>query len=300
MRLLHHYLHCSCLGFSVGTARHQCWTRNVTNVSFGSSYLLHQILAVSALHVHLQDPGDKDLDKAAAHHRSLALDGVQAVLTGNDPESSVSLFAFAGLTAIYCFGELAIKKAEHVELDIIGELASCFRISRGITTVLNARRLEIEDTWAFEMINFSAKAELATLRAAGLRIEHMQKLRALIESRLDGNILSHAYMQAAVRCEEHISLLLFNKADEAELSHLVMTWPHEIQEEFVSQLDQREPVAMVILAHYAVLMTMSPSFWWLDAWPCLLFDQIQRDLPSDLQHYLTWPSQMLGNRSNRT
>lgn len=297
MRLFHHYVHCSCLGFSVGTARHQCWTQNVPNVSFQNSYLLHQILAVAALHVHLQDPGDKDVCNAAAHHRSVALEGVQPVLTENDPNASVSLFAFAGLTAIYCFGELAIKRAEHVELDIIGELTSCFRISRGITTVLTARRMEIEDTWAFDMINFSAQAELAKLRAAGLQIDHMQKLSTLIESRLAGDTLLDAYMHAAVRCEEHISLLLFNKADEAELSHLVMTWPHEIQEEFVTQLDQREPVAMVILAHYAVLMTMSSSFWWLDAWPCLLLDQIQRDLPSDLQHYLTWPSQMLGNRS---
>jgi hypothetical protein len=300
MRILHHYIHCSCLGFSVGTTRHECWTRHVPDVAFKNTYLLHQILAVGALHSFLQNPDDRDLSHVAAHHRALALEGVQSVMARDDLDSSVSLFAFAGLTAIYCFGELNTKRMDDPKLDVIGELTTCFYLSRGITTVLTARRIEIEDTWASAMISFSADVELARMRAAGLRIEQMQKLSTLIELRLSGSDSLSTYMHAATRCEECIGLLLFNKADEAELSHLVMTWPHEIHQEFVHQLEQREPIALVILAHYAVLMTMSPLFWWLNEWPKLLLDQIQRVLPVELQHYLIWPLQMSRQLSSDT
>lgn len=165
--------------------------------------------------------------------------------------------------------------------------------------MLTDRRDEIEDTWALEMVNFGAEEELTRLRAAGLGLTQMNCLRTLINSQLGDDASIDDYMRAATRCTENISLLLFGGDDEGNLTHLVMTWPHEISELLVCRIEQREPVILVILAHYAVLMTLSPKFWWLAAWPHVLLDQIERILPTEMQYYLSWPRQMLGKREEK-
>lgn len=100
LELLHHYSTCSCVRFPSNTILHKGARRRAWAHRLSRAYLLHQILSVAALHLYVEDPRRTDLSNVATHHRALALNDVQSNLSNVTSDScSISLFAFAGLTA---------------------------------------------------------------------------------------------------------------------------------------------------------------------------------------------------------
>lgn len=95
MELLHHYHTCSCVRFAPQSVRHKCWTSDVPRIAFAHPFLLHQILAVAALHRYVQEFGSRALKTAATSHRALALEMVQPELSSSASEVGIALFAFA-------------------------------------------------------------------------------------------------------------------------------------------------------------------------------------------------------------
>ena len=265
-------------------------------LSFSHPYLLHQILAVAALHLYVEDPRRTDLSNVATQQRALALKDVQPNLSNAASDScSISLFAFAGLTAIYAFGELAITlDQESDERDHIGQLIACFRLSHGIGTIVRAREQDIRDSWASDLITFSAETELESLRSTGLKFAHADALFKLINTHAQAPDDVIAYTDAAVRCLEYIQLLMWQSdKDDPRIYHLIMTWPHEINPRCYELLELRDPVALVLLAYYAVLMSMRKRLWWLARWPELLLKQIGSVLGVEWDPWLEWPRAML-------
>jgi hypothetical protein len=257
---------------------------------------------VAALHRYVEDRSRTDLANIATYHRALALKDVQPTLSdvNTSDSSSIPLFAFAGLTAIYAFGELNITlEHEGGEHDHIGHLIACFRLSRGIGTIVKVREQEIQDSWASEMINMSADTELENLRSTGLKFAHADTLFEMINthSRAPDDVV--AYTDAAVRCLEYIQLLMWQADQEnPRIYHLIMTWPHEISPRCYELLELRDPVALVLLAYYAVLISMRKRLWWLARWPELLLKQIGSVLGAEWDPWLEWPRSMLKTLSN--
>lgn len=294
LELLHHYSTCSCLQFKPDTPRHRCWTNDVPQTSFSHPYLLYQILAVAALHLYTDHPHRTDWAHAATSHRATALEQVKPVMATANPGTGIPVFAFAGLTAVYAFGELAIQRRNQgAEHDAVEHLLACIKLTRGIRTVISAHRYDIENTWAGEMINLNADTELARLQATGLRFQQMDVLEAMIKDRsrtpTEASVLTHA----AHTCLRSIQILMAQHDDDNEIYYLIMTWPNDVSEEYIECVERREPMALVILAHYGVLMNMRPKLWWLREWPGLLVRQAEDMLGTEWSEYLKWPRMML-------
>lgn len=257
---------------------------------------------MAALHRYVEDRSQTDLANIATHHRALALKDVQPALSNANPSdsSSIALFAFAGLTAIYAFGELNITlEQEGDEHDHIGHLIACFRLSRGIGTIVIDRKQEIQDSWASAMINMSADTELENLRSKGLKFVHADALFEMISTHSRALDDVAACMDAAVCCLEYLQLLMWHSDQEnPRIYQLIMTWPHKISPRFCELIDLRDPVALVLLAHYAVLMSMRKRLWWLASWPELLLKQIGSVLGADWDRWLEWPRSMLESMSD--
>ena len=269
-------------------------------MAFAHPYLLHQILAVAALHRYTETRSRSDFANTAMHHRAQALEGVQAALADTSTDSSVSLFAFAGLTAIYAFGELAIS-VDHGGVstdDIVGRLIACVQLSRGISTIVDARRNAIHESWAREMITLNAFDDLALLRSSGLKLGYTNALRELVHTHTSDSNDAAAYIYAAELCLEYIQLLLYQRDEADQVYHLIMTWPSEVPPRYLELLGHREPIALVVLAHFAVLMHMRPRLWWLAQWPGPLLEQISHAIDAEWERWLEWPRMML-NKTER-
>lgn len=178
--------------------------------------------------------------------------------------------------------------------DIIGMMRACFGLTRGISTLVDAHRSSIEGTWAGDMINLDANKALERSRHAGLRFDQSHLLEETIRARVGSGTDLEAHLNAAIRCTENIELLL-SRPDEQdeEVYHLIMTWPNEMCERYMQALERRESLALVILAHFAVLMSLRRRQWWFTAWPRRVLQAVCERVGEDYSAVLRWPQRTL-------
>ncbi|KAK3935403.1 hypothetical protein QBC46DRAFT_413063 [Diplogelasinospora grovesii] len=76
-------------------------------------------------------------------------------------------------------------------------------------------------------------------------------------------------------------------------THVVLAWPVLISPEYIEALKQRRPEALVILAHWGVLLHLDRDFWMFGEAGRLLIESIARHLGAYWDEWLAWPKEVL-------
>lgn len=74
---------------------------------------------------------------------------------------------------------------------------------------------------------------------------------------------------------------------------LIQTWPMHLDPTCLKMFESHHPVGLVILAHYAAMMSMRSNYWFFNRWPRLLLDGVAGLLEQDWHSYLDWPRRMV-------
>jgi hypothetical protein len=295
LELLHHYTICCCVHVP-GEHRRQLWTREIVNTAFSHDYLLYQILAVSALHIFHQDRSREDLIAKAISYRSRALQKINPALANMTADLCIPVFAFAGLSMVYAFAELVALQHDRLSSqqpsDPIRHITGCLQQNFGIRTVVHTYREAIQESWASELININSDAEFALLSSSGLVFSHADMLHSLIdthERRPEYNSACHDALSVLLQT---IQILMWRPEDHPSFS-LINAWPSVLKPEFWELLEANAPVALLVLAYFAALMSLRPNLWWFALWPNLLFDRIEESLDEEWREALAWPKKVV-------
>ena len=75
-----------------------------------------------------------------------------------------------------------------------------------------------------------------------------------------------------------------------------LTWLAMGRADFAKQLEEREGLALVLLAHYAVLLHRARDVWWCKGWGRALVEAIEEALPPEggWEELLAWPRKEVG------
>jgi hypothetical protein len=63
---------------------------------------------------------------------------------------------------------------------------------------------------------------------------------------------------------------------------------------FFDLISQRDPLALIVLAHYCVALHQHRSIWWVSSWGYRVLDTIYKTLDHHLRYLLTWPVREIG------
>jgi hypothetical protein len=293
LELLHHYTTCCCINVP-GEHRRQLWTREIVNTAFTQNYLLYQILAVSALHCFYKDRSRVALLPKAAIYRDRALQTINPTLAAMTADLCIPVFAFAGLSMIYAFAEIAtLRDREGQSFDPIRHITACLQQNFGINTVVHAYRQDIQTSWASELININSDADFDLLSSSGLVFAHADKLHALIDAHERRSPWNSACHDALSVLLQTIQILMWRPEDH-HAYHLIHVWPSVLKPEFWEVLEAKAPVALLVLAYFAALMSLRPNLWWFQLWPKLLFDKIEESLDGEQwREALAWPKRLI-------
>jgi hypothetical protein len=292
LELLHHYTTCCCV-FVPGEHRRQLWTQQIVNVAFTQDYLLYQILAVGALHCFHQNPSRQDLAAKAVKYRGQALQNVNPTLANMTADLCIPVFAFAGLSMVYAFAELVIlRESEGQDYDPIHHITECLQQNFGITTVVTTYREDIRDSWASELINMNSDEEFDRLSASGLVFAQAAMLHSLIDSHETRPAWNTACHEALTALLQTLQILLWRQEDHFTF-HLINAWPSKLKPKFWQLLAAKAPVALLVLAYFAVAMSLRPKLWWFQHWPKLLLERIEERLGDEWREALAWPKQVV-------
>lgn len=294
LALLHHFTTCCCIVVP-GEHRRQLWKKEVVSLAFAHTYVLSQILAVSALHLYREDPSSTHLIAKAVEHRGQALARIHRTLAGMNAEVCIPVFAFAGLSMVFAFADVAIQlDADGANYDPVGHIAECLQQNFGINTVLQSYKEDIQASWASELINLDSKEDFDRLATSGLVFAHEKMLHELIDAHEYRKEWQDACHGALTLLLQTAQILMWRPQDHFTY-HLINAWPTKLAPQFWQLLATKSPVALLVLAYFAAVASLRPNLWWLHRWPQLLVRDITARLGKAWEEALAWPIQIVND-----
>src|SRR5882724_2356485 len=70
---------------------------------------------------------------------------------------------------------------------------------------------------------------------------------------------------------------------------MVLSWSISVGQEYVELLGSRQTMALVILAHYAVILKDVRGSWWAKWWGNQLIQEVYQVLNGDWKSLIVWP-----------
>lgn len=282
----------------------QMWQTAASTLAHKHNFLKHGLLAVSALHRASLDPSEKRrYQMIAAWHQNKALPEFRSEIAHPTEHNCNALLAFSQLLIIHCFA--SEEHDENLLLLVRGPhetgLPEWLQLIRGSCTIF-------EDVLQFltmgPLKKLNEEMEPRLLADAPEDLEYNRRLAHLAEmptfKRLpdprngpEGNLFP-------LPCALHELSRAFAKASAAQSrSHFTMwiavyIWPAQISAEYLGLLKQRDPVALVLLAHYCILLKPLESSWYMNGFTKRLLSRIVNQLDQTWHQWLEWPLEEIG------
>ncbi|PGH17946.1 hypothetical protein AJ79_00845 [Helicocarpus griseus UAMH5409] len=280
LRLLHHYT-MNTRAVMDRSPTHDTWRSTVVEYGFRHHFLLRGILAVSALHLStLHRDESRELFLQSTTHIGCALREFRILLSNPDPSITGPMFALAAILVLHGLGTAQVQTPE----DPIGALVHCISLVRGVRAVVN------RDYARLLMSEFGPLINVAQRHGVAGEIVEVRRLKELIRDREKNESMRNQYFEAVDELHE-IFLELQALDDERSAVAYIFSWAALSPERFMISLSKREPVALVILAYYAVLFQTSKKCWWLQGWYQRILDAVHAAVGPGYEDWLAWPRQ---------
>ncbi|KAK3361844.1 hypothetical protein B0T24DRAFT_96748 [Lasiosphaeria ovina] len=261
------------------------WQVDIPKQGFQNVFVLHQILATSALHLAFLHPAQRAKRALqASHHQSLAIQGIRVALTDITPDNCHALFASSGL--FFVSGFAASRPDENTPDGAgpkIDDLVDVFRLLRGIMCVLEASGDLLRSGPLGRMFSHQEEGD-------GLTVE-LQQLMTQIEEFLsrarqagghssisdDDNEAIHFASQVQTARERDIVEAAGNHLNRVIAKacamlkspeyRIIAEWIIAISDEFITLLRQKNQMALALLSYYCVVLRISErGYWFTRGW----------------------------------
>lgn len=263
-------------------------------LSFKHPYLMHTLLALSALHMlHGSDDSDPRLYALASTHNLAATQLARPQVARSDAEHRDAVYNFAALSSLYALAEPPLRTgptALQTSTETIVCLLQAFRMGKGILAVQDPFKVELEASGSLkpELWKDNKDDVLLTLDAD---YPQMTVLTSIVDDYCHEQHKDPC--RAAIRdLFISIAVLATNHKNHSSL-HRIMTWPMHLDPACLQMFEMHDPVGLVILAHYAALMSMRRNYWFFNRWPTLLLDSIADLIRTEWREHLRWPRELM-------
>lgn len=138
--------------------------------------------------------------------------------------------------------------------------------------------------WAYD--------EESVLPTLGTRYPQLPDLEHLIIQELDAEYQTSA-LDATKRLFIGLAILDSNSCDHSSAS-LIQRWPIHVSDAFLELCLARHPVALIIVAYFAVFISKRTNMWFNERWPWLIINSVDRELKgSQWEQFIEWPRQFV-------
>ena len=268
----------------MGSELQELWRLVVPRVAFSFEYVMHGLLAMSALHLSYLRPRDESYAVMAAEHHGKALESLRAAFQTENPQHATALFAASSLVALYVYACPPAVEGIKVPMWI--------PLFRGIWAIVR---------WRWDWVKQGELGRMLSVKLvgpghyAGEDTEFPSSLFALSQrgapGELDpGELEDDEVLQ--VYC--HATETLKEWWDRSWLTEYRAAagfgWPANIQDKFVDFIQEQRPRALVLLAHHCAQMeSVDSQFWWIKGRGADEIERIEGVLEDKWKHWLDWP-----------
>jgi hypothetical protein len=266
------------------------WQTEVPKEAQSSPFLMHGILAISALHISQGEANTSShYHKLARDHKALALSLFHSTVVDVHPSNGKAIWAFALILLFLEFG-LAL---EPNTLQGHGMMETHI----GLLTLLRASHLLLRPVMPWLAHGtFSPEIKLNILQIISPDQLEEDVTRVIETLGIYNNTLviapdeKNIFEQAIQELGTWLQLVPSRPAD---WSYLIR-FPLVVQSEYVNLLQRKHPMALVIFAHWCPPVYHAPYKWFITNWSKRVVAEIWNSTPLIWRPALLWPMKEVG------
>jgi hypothetical protein len=76
--------------------------------------------------------------------------------------------------------------------------------------------------------------------------------------------------------------------------HVMFAWLYRVSDAFTERLQQRNPTALIVYAHFVVLMHEMERFWYMNGWALHVMSGIFNAIATEHMLWIRWPMVRVG------
>lgn len=264
------------------------WLTEVFSHSITIPYLINEMLAFSAFHMSTLRPNQR---KFYHYHAAQLQTHALTIFKETNPEvtqeTCVPLFLFTSVLGIHMLCDTLIYREPDFD-HFVTRFVHYLRLHHGVRTVV---------AQAWSLLHDSPVKEAFAVGAVVYKLDSRLepgcgKLLALIQAANLGTELTETYKLAIQALQACTTVANHPRPDYVDING-VIAWPIIIPLEFSGHLQERRPEALVILAHYAVLLHQHRHSWLFGDSGRFIIDGVMQYLGQGWEEWLRWPQQAL-------
>jgi hypothetical protein len=276
---MHHYTISTCYRVTDTPASLSLWQIAVPELAQSFDFLMSGILATTSLHLAITEPSDQH-NTAALRHYTTAIAQFRPHLTSITPSNVSALFAFSCLVPLYSFGMHCVSPSS---LGPLFELNEVFNLLRGIAIIVKKGAHWLEHgLFACSLLPRPSNPD--------------HQFSSDVENALIKLSLCNDYRAATVGVQDMfltvIQLLretLILAEEHPGAKRTMLLFPIMVASEFMVKLNERDPMALTILAHYGVVLFWLREDIWLQSWGYEIVEAVSSSLDAEWKGYIEWP-----------
>jgi hypothetical protein len=301
IELLHQYMTATFCDLAGSLSMETFWRSNVLQIGFAHNFVLHFPLALSALHLAYLRPDRREhYVTQAGHHFSIGLREVTKILPRIDVDNCQALYISAVFVCFYTFG----KGPSPGDFLVFSEQgpAVWLPLLKGVRSIIQTVGPDVLFSGLLGLLAPKSGPKVVTeptvAKEQRPRVdweEPMQELRRFIASSADPNL--DIYLRAVdgmLPCFE----ATYGKSDGTYVgggeNQVIFIWLYRIEDSFVGSLQQKQPIALIILAYYALLITILDKHWFMTGWVEHIMTGIHGFLDEEHLVWMRWPMEQAG------
>ncbi|KAF8861078.1 hypothetical protein BDZ45DRAFT_740679 [Acephala macrosclerotiorum] len=286
------------------------WGNELPAVALNCDYLLHGILALGALHLAYLDDSNvmkqKQYSYLADHHYNLALGPFQRAIGNVTPENANQLFAFSTLLMIYNYGcnRIPGPAFPSAAAETQEGLPSWLGCIRGCSAIFANAEAHVEAGPMGFLITRGKQMMAILSTGAQPSPEDDSSLTQIKDVVLNLPVVRvsttvdemDAYLDALHRLRPLLAASA-QPLDSILRRALCSIWPTTVLDTYVRLLGEKRAPAMIIMAHYCLLLRGLEDCWYMKGRGLNLFYIIERSLGDEWATYVEHPRRELLRQS---
>lgn len=259
------------------------WQAVVPREAMRHPFLMHGILALSALHLAVasdDDLRDQYIDVSKAHQRQ-AVVGLAKISGKLKPHHYNAAFTLSNIMMIFSFALPEIT-GQTVSQSPVDEIHQVFLSTRKSGDVLSN---------VTDCVRNGELKMLLEYDTAQPKMPDTSRLAIMSLAQLNANLARkdpHHEKDVYDTTIKHLGHSLDKVSRGGETMIVAFQWIFQVPAKYIELFRKREPFALVILAHYAVIMHFLRRHWWMGEWSLKLIQEIGQHLDHNWRNSITW------------
>lgn len=265
-------------------------TQMIVTAALASPFLMDELLAFAAAHLGVLSAGtpSKDhYDHLAVHLQTRALALFNAAKPETTEQNCTAMFLFSSFIGMHMLYNTVNAQTDLQHL--LEDFVQFAGIYRGVGVVTNLAWHVIRESELSSIIGLIETVDKLNLPHEG-SCDHLVTRLMNAEGLLGPSSYKACY--DAVESLQWVFKQHRALPDPINL-HVVLAWPVRISRDYLELLRNRQPEALVIMAHWAILLYHGRKFWVFDRGGRSLFDAISSFLGPSWSEWLALPREVI-------